>query len=221
MIPIKSMKQTKVIILDFDGVIVESVGIKDRAFIELYQGHPDHIDAIMSYHLAHNATIRFIKFKYISENILKRTYRLEDERLLSNRFSDLIFKEIVACPFVPGALEFLKNFHGELPLYLVSISPQTELMRILEKRNLTRYFFEVFSSDWKKVDAIKHILHKENIQNTQAIFIGDTYEDYQAALATEVNFVGRDRGKPVKDAKINLMGDMFEVADLISGANDE
>ena len=95
--PVKSIKQTKVIILDFDGVIVESVGIKDRAFYELYQGgHPDHIDAIMSYHLAHNATIRFKKFKYISENILKRTYTLEDERLLSNRFSDLIFKEIVA-----------------------------------------------------------------------------------------------------------------------------
>ncbi len=154
MMPIKSMKQTKVIILDFDGVIVESVGIKDRAFNELYQGHPDHIDAIMSYHLAHNATIRFKKFKYISENILKRTYTLEDERLLSNRFSDLIFKEIVACPYVPGALEFLESFHGKLPMYLVSMSPQTELMRILEQRNLTRYFFEVFSSDWKKIDAI-------------------------------------------------------------------
>ena len=221
MMPIKSSKQTKVIILDFDGVIVESVGIKDRAFYELYQGYPDHIDAIMSYHLAHNATIRFIKFKYISENILGRTYTPEDERLLSNRFSDLIFKEIVACPYVPGALEFLESFHGKLPMYLVSISPQAELMRILENRNLTRYFFEVFSSDWKKIDAIKHILHKENIENTQAVFIGDTYEDYQAALATEVAFVGRDSGKPFKDAEINLMRDMFKVGELISDSIDE
>ena len=64
----------KLILLDFDGVIIESVGIKDEAFEKLYQNYPKHLTQIMEYHLSHNATIRFIKFRYIVENILNEPY---------------------------------------------------------------------------------------------------------------------------------------------------
>ena len=215
MVPIESMRQTKVIILDFDGVIVESVGIKDRAFYELYQEYPDHIDEIMAYHLSQNATIRFKKFRYISENILKCPYTLEDEKRLSDKFADLVLKRIVICPYVPGAIEFLEGFHGRLPMYLVSMSPEAELMRILEQRNLTRYFVNVFSANWQKKDAIEHILQRESVDSTQAVFVGDSYEDYQAARATNVNFVGRDSGKSFKDADVQVKDDLAEIRQMI------
>ncbi len=64
----------RAIILDFDGTIVESVGIKDQAFEALFDQYPEHFDEIMQYHLAHNATIRFDKFKFIAENILHINY---------------------------------------------------------------------------------------------------------------------------------------------------
>jgi phosphoglycolate phosphatase-like HAD superfamily hydrolase len=215
------MRSSKVIILDFDGVIVESVGIKDQAFNELYQGHPEHIDEIMSYHLAHNATIRFKKFKYISENILKCPYTSGDENRLSSKFADLVFNKIVTCPYVPGALRFLEDFYGRLPMYLVSMSPEEELMRILEQRNLTRYFVKVFSANWQKKDAIGDILQRESIDNTQAVFVGDSYEDYQAALATGVNFVGRNSGKSFKETDFPVRNDLFEIGKLISIAIDK
>jgi beta-phosphoglucomutase len=215
------MRSSKVIILDFDGVIVESVGIKDQAFYELYQGCPEHIDEIMDYHLTHNATIRFKKFRHISENILKRSYTPEDEKLLSKKFADLVFKKIIACPYVPGAVEFLEDFYDRLPIYLVSMSPKEELMQILEQRNLARYFVKVFSADWQKKDAIGSILQREGIDNTQAVFVGDSYEDYQAALVTKVNFIGRDSGKSFRGADIFVEGDLFGISKLIYGAIDE
>ena len=69
-------------ILDFDGVVVESVGIKDQAFRQLYQDFPQHLDRIMEYHLSHNATIRFEKFRYIAENILRCQFTAEMEAKL-------------------------------------------------------------------------------------------------------------------------------------------
>lgn len=52
----------RAIVLDFDGVIVESLDIKTRAFRDLFSDYPQHLDKIMSYHLAHNAISRYIKF---------------------------------------------------------------------------------------------------------------------------------------------------------------
>ena len=100
----------KVILLDFDGVIVESVGIKDQAMRALFQDVPEHLNQIMDYHLAHNATIRFEKFKYITERILQKPYPKEEEARLSKRFSELVFQKIVACPFVEGSLDFLRFY---------------------------------------------------------------------------------------------------------------
>ena len=66
----------KVIVLDFDGVIVESVGIKTEAFRELFRDSPQ-VEEIYQYHLANNALSRFEKFPYICENILGRKYTEE------------------------------------------------------------------------------------------------------------------------------------------------
>lgn len=57
----------EVIILDFDGVVVESVDIKTEAFRELFQEY-ENVDDIVQYHLQNNAISRFIKFKYIYES---------------------------------------------------------------------------------------------------------------------------------------------------------
>ena len=125
----------KVIALDFDGVIVESVGIKDQAFEEVFKQYPEQLAQIMEYHRSHNATIRYDKFKYITETILHQPYSETIGQKLGEEFSRYIFKKIVACPSVPGAKEFLEYFYGKRPLYLISMTPEEELMRILQARH--------------------------------------------------------------------------------------
>ena len=39
------------IVFDFDGVILESLDIKTRAFAALFDGFPDHTEQIAGYHL--------------------------------------------------------------------------------------------------------------------------------------------------------------------------
>lgn len=203
--------------LDFDGVIVDSVGIKDLAFRELYKAFPDHLSAIMEYHLAHNATIRYDKFRFISQEILGTPYTLAEQQRLSSQFSEFVVKRILSCPFVLGAIDFLNYFDHRLPIYLISMSPDDELQQILTKRNLLHYFSGVYASNWnKKKDAIQHILELEDIDHTEAVFIGDSYEDFQASELAQVHFIGRNSGKSFKKANIDIGEDMYDVRKMFS-----
>jgi len=199
------------IILDFDGTLVESVGIKDAAFEELFKSFPSHLDAIMRYHLDHNAIIRFKKFEYIYKNILKLPYTEKVEKDVSQKFSNLVFNKIVKCPYVSGALKFLKRYHAVIPLHLVSVSPEKELNRILKARNIQHYFKQIYSSKWKKVEAIKDIILKERTLSDKTVFIGDTYEDYLAAKAVGIFFIGRNSGKPFLEVNIPLFENFNEI----------
>jgi phosphoglycolate phosphatase-like HAD superfamily hydrolase len=201
----------KTIILDFDGTIVESVGIKDWAFKTLFKEYPDHLDEIIKYHLSHNATVRFDKFRYIVEKILGQEYDEAIGRKLSDEFSKLVFERIVQCPYVSGADEFLNWFWNKIPLYLISASPAEELERILKARDLNKYFKNIYAIPWVKTEALKDILRSENISAEEAVFIGDAFEDYQAARSTDVFFIGRDSHKSFHGANIPIYENMFDI----------
>jgi len=201
----------KVIVLDFDGVIVESVGIKDRAFEQLFKDYPDCIEEIMEYHLSHNATVRFEKFKHITENILRRNYTKETEENLSQRFSHLVFNNIIECPYVAGAEDFLEYFYKKIPLYVASASPERELREIIEARGLGKYFKRIYAIPWVKKGIIQDILADEDISPMEAAFIGDSPEDYMAAQETGVFFVGRYSNKSFNKAAIPIYKDLFEI----------
>ena len=209
----------KTIILDFDGTIVESVGIKDEAFKILFNKYPEHLDRIMEYHLANNATVRFDKFKYITENILNQEYNEDTKRILSNRFSELVFKRIVECPYVNGAEEFLEHFWSRIPLYLASASPVEELGKILEARDLKKYFENIYAIPWAKMDVIQDILKRENILPEEALFIGDAFEDYEASRLTNVFFIGRDSNKSFHGADIPIFKNMSDVKAFLLQVN--
>lgn len=198
----------RVLALDFDGVIVESVGIKDQAFEEIFKQYPEQLAQIMEYHRSHNATIRYDKFKYITETILHQPYSETIGQKLGEKFSRYVFKKIVACPSVPGAKEFLEYFYGRLPLYLISMTPEEELTSILKARNLATYFKKVYAYPWEKKESIQDILRQEQCAPQQVVFIGDTLEDYQTANECFVHFVGRYSGRPFGQLDIPLYKDL-------------
>lgn len=211
----------KIILFDFDGVLIESVGLKDHAFETLFKDYPQHLDEIMDYHLSNNATIRFKKFRYITKNILGKRYNEETETNLSKKFSSLVFSGLVNCPYVKGGKEILDSFRDRIPLYLASISPADELDEILEARKLKEYFKKIYAVPWIKTAAIRDIMDRENVIPEDIVFIGDSYEDFKSAQLTGVFFVGRDSGKSFHGARIPVFKDMFEVRDFLSKFNNE
>jgi beta-phosphoglucomutase-like phosphatase (HAD superfamily) len=208
--------EIRAIILDFDGTLVESVGIKDDAFRALFSEYPEHLPAIMEYHLTQNATVRFEKFRHITESILGMQYDDHTKERLSRTFSEMVFRRITECPFVAGAEEFLEHFCRKIPLYLSSASPDEELSRILETRCLRDFFRHVYAASWPKEDAIRNILKKEDIPPENAVFIGDAFEDYEAARSAGVQFIGRNSRKSFRNAPVAVYKDLFEIKEVLS-----
>lgn len=182
---------------DFDGTLVESVGIKDAAFAAIYADHPERLAEIMAYHRAHNHTVRFIKFEHIHCNILGLPYTDVVREDLSRRFSEAVYQAIVDAPWVPGAQEILARHKGRVPLFLVSMSPGEEFRRILAARGLADTFDGVYDSSWNKTTALADILRRTGASPAQAAYVGDTEEDRACALEAGIRFLGRNSGRPL------------------------
>lgn len=196
------------IFLDFDGVIVESVNLKTDSYQELFSRYPDHVDEILSYHLQHNALSRYIKFRHIYEKILNMPYSKEIEHELDEEFSKIVFRKVVSCPYVPGALEFLDYFVNTKPMFLVSATPEWELEKILLARNLRHFFRKAVGAPGRKTDHIHSILKSEQLQPSEVIYIGDMNEDLRIAKTLGIFFMGRKNTESFEDPGIVSYPDM-------------
>jgi beta-phosphoglucomutase-like phosphatase (HAD superfamily) len=96
------------IIFDFDGVLVESVDVKTRAFAELFEPEgPDIVQKVLQYHLENGGLSRYEKFRYVYHNFLRRPLPESGMTELGRRFSDLVVTQVVNAPLVKGAREFV------------------------------------------------------------------------------------------------------------------
>ncbi len=185
------MPRLQAIVLDFDGVVVESLDVKTRAFAELFRDHPDHVDAIVAHHRAHPGVSRYEKFRYIYANLLRRPLTRAEMRRLDRRFSALVRDAVVACPFVKGARPFLRFASARVPVFVASATPQAELRWIVRKRELTPFFAGVYGSPTSKVDAIGRIGARLGVHARDMLFVGDAASDRAAARATGARFIAR------------------------------
>lgn len=199
-------------ILDFDGVILESVDIKTDAFRALFSSYPEKLSAIMDYHLANNGISRMIKIRRIFEDFIGLPFTPELESQVTVQFSTLVFERVVACPFVPGALEFLRRFSKDVPLYVASASPDEELQRIVDARGLRPFFAGVFGHPTSKRDVIRKVMETYRVQGPDLAFIGDAHEDMRSAHEHRVRFAGR-RNKETFPEGTPVYDDLFGVAD--------
>src|SRR5688572_16139418 len=91
------------IVFDFDGVLVESVDVKTKAFAALYDGYGSEVvSKVMQWHLAHGGVSRYEKFRHFHRAFLSKELSAEEEKSLGERFSALVEKAVIEAPWVPG-----------------------------------------------------------------------------------------------------------------------
>ena len=59
------MSALRVLILDFDGVVIESNAVKTEAFQHVFARFPKYAEAMMAFHHTHVSLSRFAKFKHL------------------------------------------------------------------------------------------------------------------------------------------------------------
>ncbi len=181
----------KTIIFDFDGVIAESVDVKTMAFRELFKGHPDKLTLIEKYHLDNGGLSRFDKFRHIYKNIIGQPLSEDKFAELCLNFNKLVIDKVVNAEYVKGAKEFLDYWQNKYRIYIVSGTPEIEIREIVKRRGLEKYFAGVYGSPENKTNLINAILEKNGWQGKEALFIGDSKNDFTAASETSVVFAAR------------------------------
>ncbi len=202
------------LILDFDGVILESNAVKDEAFKFTFQKYPEHVNTIMAYHASTSGLIRFDKFCHIAGEILNIPYTKKQEQQWSTVFADYVLKAIITCPFVKGAEEFLEYYFSRVPLFVVSINPSKDLAWTMEQRQLKKYFKKVYATP-DKAGAIHEIIKQGSYSKERLFFIGDTTTDYQAAVTCGIQFIGRQSGSWPTPMPFKIFLNLKEIKDFL------
>lgn len=208
----------RAIIFDFDGVILDSVDIKTKAFARLFEEHgPEVVEQVVAYHLAQCGISRFRKFAHIYDNILHRPMPDGESERLGEKFSALVFDEVVKAAWIPGVVEFLRDHHTRYQCFVASGTPQDELARIVRLRDLERYFAGVFGTPATKEEITRRIFAERGLESGEVLFVGDALTDFNAAKACDVSFVGITSGSsdPFPPGT-NVLPDLRGLADLLS-----
>jgi len=186
-------KNLEAVFLDFDGVVIESADIKTQAFYALYLPYGEKIaEQAKNYHIQYQGINRNQKFNAIHKNFLNRECHQEESDTLSKRFSEIVFQEIIECPFVEGIIEFLKKMtSNNTPVFLLSATPDEELKIIVKERQIDHYFKKIFGAPSSKVESGALIMNQFGLKSEDTIFIGDSESDLKAAETLKIPFLGR------------------------------
>jgi len=179
------------LLLDFDGVIVDSVGLKIAAYLEIYRDAPQEMrQAVVAHHHAHGGMNRGVRFAILERELFGRTPTADDIASMSCRYGALVKDAVVECRMIPGASEFLDAARGQSAMHVISGTPQGELEEIVRRRGLARYFATLHGAPATKPLAFRQILDDYGYRPARVVAIGDATTEFEAARALGIAFLG-------------------------------
>ena len=182
----------RAIAFDFDGVLAESVDVKTRAYVSLFEEYgQDVVSKIVNYHMKNGGVSRFVKLRTIYDKILKKPLSEDKFKSLSEQFSSIVVDKVVSAPWVEGAKEFLEKNKNRYLYFIVSGTPQEELRSIVRRRRMNQYFCEVLGSPKDKVALFQEVLPRFNLTPKETVFVGDAETDWNAAKNMGLPFLWR------------------------------
>jgi len=178
-----------VVLFDFDGVILDSTGIKARGFVECFTAESAPArEAIHAYVVMHGGVSRYDKFRHIHERILGRALGADRLRDLCEQYGRIVVEQVACAPFVKGARELLEAIHLTTDCFVVSGTPQIELRALVRQREIDHMFKDVVGSPWPKTVLTENIVRRYSSRD-RIVFIGDSITDYEAACHAGIAFL--------------------------------
>lgn len=182
----------KNIIFDFDGVILDSLAIREYGFRKIFEEYePAIVDQLIAYHNTNGGLSRFIKIRYFYETLLHTTTTEETINNLATQFSQIMREQLINQDYlIEDTLHFIKQNHHKYPMYIASGSEQNELVFLNQALGIAHYFDSILGSPTPKTNLVANILQNNCLLAEETILIGDSINDYEAAYENGVAFFG-------------------------------
>lgn len=185
----KELTNYDCVILDCDGVILDSNEIKTEAFrSSLSKYDPKYVDEFIAYHQSHGGVSRQDKFKYFFKNIISINDHGEYLQALNN-FQTQCMAALMQAKLVPGVEAFLQALKDNyIPVLVLSGGNEDEIKQTFKKKKIFDYFDGIYGN------PVPKDINMENLFNSGAIsgvglFAGDAELDYKLASRYGMEFV--------------------------------
>ena len=177
---------------DFDGVILDSMAVRDWGFEEIFKDFPrDRVAQLIKYHRLNGGLSRYVKIRYFYEEILAKEITEELVMQYALEFSRLMKKALINPKnLLEDSLTFIKENHQNYNFHIVSGSDQKELRFLCKELKIDKYFKSIHGSPTTKKQLVKNILEKYRYAKSSTCLIGDSVNDYEAAESNQIKFYG-------------------------------
>jgi phosphoglycolate phosphatase-like HAD superfamily hydrolase len=186
----KNITEYKVILWDFDGVIMDSMPIRGRGFEEVLKEYPqEQVAELLAFHEYNGGLSRYVKFRYFFEKI--RGQAITDEQVLkmTERFSKIMLSLLIDEKLlIIDSVNFIKNNWKNHEMHIVSGSDGKELNYICEALGLAQYFKSINGSPVPKNELVKNVIKINSYDKNIVAIIGDSINDFDAANANDISF---------------------------------
>lgn len=180
----------RAVAFDFDGVLVDSVGVKTDAFLDLYPEESDEFRAeVVRHHLEHGGISRHEKIREYERIRTGKDPNQADLDRLADQFATSVKDRVISAPEMPGASRLLEYLAGRFPLFVCSGTPEDELREIVVARGWRDHFDAVLGSPPTKTAMLFGIADRLGCATQELLLIGDSLTDMQAALQSGSPFL--------------------------------
>ena len=182
-----------VVILDFDGTLVNTNEVKLRTFQLIF---PELSNLRVSQLVQTTQGNRYDIIKSIDKTVRleDRIYKYSDRVDLYDEVSGRAVNKTAE---VYGATKFLQLASSKgLSLYISSATPDSVIYDLIDQRGWSRYFKGIYGSPETKIshiNKIKKCIYGNGLEKhlkKRFIYIGDAKNDYEATINTNIEFFG-------------------------------
>jgi len=182
----------KNILFDFDGVILDSMPIRDYGFKKIFKDFDDNlVNKLLEYHNQNGGLSRYVKIKYFYNKLLKQEILEEKIINYADIFSKIMKRELVDKKYlIADTLKFIKENYRKYNLHIVSGSDEAELQYLCKELGIDSFFQSVNGSPTHKNILVENVLSANKYIVSETILIGDSINDYEAAKENNLDFYG-------------------------------
>jgi phosphoglycolate phosphatase-like HAD superfamily hydrolase len=179
-----------VILWDFDGVLMDSMPVRDKGFEMVLKEYPkEQLERLMVYHRNNGGISRYVKFRYFFEQIRNEAVTEEQIKVLAASFSVVMRQELTnPLLLIEDSLSFVKRSYASLKMHIVSGSDEQELNYLCGELGIAKYFRSIHGSPVAKNVLVKNLL--ASYDPRECVLIGDSVNDLEAARVNGITFIG-------------------------------